>query len=112
MYIKLSTLGFGILGILGCAALVYLIICLHKISQLLTKVNSFWDLNNNNLSKVVSDLPKATNNIIELTDNLNVVSQVVTQTAASTIEAKENISQYISMAKDIISIVKKVFGYK
>lgn len=109
MYIKLSTLGYVILGILGACALVYLIISLYKLSKILTKVNNFLDSNESNLNTMASALPKASENIAALSENLKDVSEVITTTTAGAIDAKEEIESYIETVKDIILIIRKVF---
>ena len=110
MYITLYDLGLGILFILGAAALVLLIIVLLKLFKVLSRFNGLMERNEKHIEEVLVSLPKATNNFLELSDNLKDVGEVITETTATAIETKENIEDYISIFKDIYMIVKKVFG--
>jgi methyl-accepting chemotaxis protein len=109
MYIKLSTLGFIFIGLLVSIVLVYLIILIHKLTKTVSKVNLLLDENDKNISKFMENLPKASENLSDITDNLKLVSEVVTETTASAIETKENISEYLTIAKDIIQIIRTTF---
>ncbi len=109
MYIKLSTLGYLCLGILGAVALAYLILSLNKLFKVLSKVDKIIDSNEENINDLVSSLPKASENIVSLTENLKDVSEVITETTADAIGTKEQIKEYISTGKDIISIINKIF---
>jgi len=65
--------------------------------------------NEKNIEEVLVSLPKATNNFLELSDNLKDVGEVITETTATAIETKENIENYISIFKDVFMIIQKVF---
>jgi len=109
MYITLYDLGLGILFILGAVALVLLIMVLLKLFKVLSRVNSLMERNEKNIEEVLVSLPKATNNFLELSDNLKDVGEVITETTATAIETKENIEDYISIFKDVFIIIQKVF---
>lgn len=110
MYIKVSTLGYGILIILLSVALVYLILCLRNLNSLIKQVSKFWQDNNDNFSKVATSLPKASDNIAELSENLKLVSEVVTETAATAIETKNDIALYLETLKSILTLIKNVWS--
>lgn len=109
MYIELSTLGFVCLGTLLAVALIYLIILIHKLCQTVSKVNLIIDKNEKNISDVMDKLPKTCENISEISENAKLVSEVVTETTASAVEVKNNISEYLEIIKDIINIVRAIF---
>lgn len=109
MYIKLSTLGFVCLGVLFAAALIYLIILIHKLTQTVSKMNLIIDKNEKNISEVMDNLPKISENISDITENAKLVTEVVTETTASAVEAKNNISEYLVIIKDIINIMRVIF---
>jgi len=105
MYIDL----YSVCLVLGAAALILLIMVLLKLFKLLSKVNSLMERNEKNIDDVLVSLPKATNNFLELSDNLRDVGEVITETTATAIETKEHIEDYISIFKDVFMIAKKVF---
>jgi len=112
MYINLSILagiGHVILFLLGTAVLVLLIMVLIKLFKVLSRVNNLLEKNEKNIDETMVCLPKATNNFLELSDNLKAVGDVITETTATAIETKEHIEDYISIFKDIFIIAKKVF---
>lgn len=109
MYIDLPTLGYFFLGLLGAIALIYLIITLNKLFKILSKVNNFLDANEININTVFKSLPKASENVVALSENLKDVSEVITETTAEAIDTKEEIQAYVETIKDIASIIRKVF---
>ncbi len=109
MYIEISTLCYGILAILAAVALIYLILCLNKLNSLLKQISIFWSDNHTSISSSVKAMPKAADNVVEISENLKVVSEVITETTATAIETKEDISVYFETIKDILNIIKKVW---
>ncbi|PJI06819.1 MULTISPECIES: hypothetical protein [Clostridium] len=109
MYIKLSTLGFICLGMLIAVALIYLIILIHKLSQTVSKVNLIIDKNEKNISEVIDSLPEICENISDIGENARLVTEVVTEATASAVEAKNNISEYLVIIKDIIGMIRAIF---
>lgn len=112
MYIDLSSLFWGFIGVLGAVAIVFLIIALYKLTKLIDNLNSLILTNKTSIDKLCSTLPQAADNIVELSDNLKDVSEVVTATTADVIVAKENITSNFETVKDIIDIIVKVFAKK
>ena len=108
--ITLHDLFLGIVFILGAVALVLLIMVLFKLFKILSKVNTLMEKNEKNIDEVLTSLPKATNNFLELSDNLKGVGEVITETTATALETKEHFEDYVSIFKDIFIIIKKVFG--
>jgi len=110
MYISLFSLSFGILFVLGTIALVVLIMVLIKLFKFLARVNGLIERNEKNMDKILISLPKATENFLELSDNLKAVGEVLTETTATAIETKEHIDDYMDVFVDILKIVKTVFS--
>jgi len=110
MYINLSSLGFGILFVLGTVALVILIMVLIKLFKVLSRLNGLIVRNEKNMDEILTSLPKATKNFLELSDDLKSVGEVLTETTATAIVTKEHIEDYMDFFTDILKIVKKVFA--
>lgn len=110
MYIDLSSLAYGTLTILGAAALVLLIMNLIKLFKVISRFNGILEKNEKNINSMLISLPKASNNAAEISENIKVVTEVVTDTTASAIKAKENINDYVTIIKDILTIIKEVFS--
>lgn len=106
MYIDLSIL----LSILGAVALVLLIMNLVKLFKIVSRFNGILQKNEKNINNVLAELPKASNNAAEISDNIKIVTEVITETTASAIKAKENINDYVTIIKDILTIIKEVFS--
>lgn len=112
MYISIEDLFLGILGILGGVALVYIIITLAKFGKLITSINDVLSSNRKNIDKLCESLPVVSQNIIEISDNVKDVSEVVTETTAEVIVAKDNITSNIGTIKDILNILVSIFTKK
>lgn len=112
MYISIENLFFAILGILGGIALVYIIITLIKLGRLITNMNDVISSNRNNIDKLCESLPVVSRNIIEISDNVKDVSEVVTEATAEVIVAKDNITSNIGTIKDILNIIVSIFAKK
>ena len=103
MYIAISDLFWGIIGVASITAIIYLIIVLHKFSILITSVNSLIVSNKKNIDKLCSDIP-------EITENLKDVSEVITETTADVLVAKDNLLSNVEIIKDIMNIILSVFS--
>lgn len=109
MYVNLYSLCFGILYILGTIALIILIIVLIKLFKFLTRVDGLIERNEKNVDGMLTSLPKATKNFLELSDDLKAVGEVLTETTATAIVTKEHIEDYMDIFTDILKIIKVVF---
>lgn len=109
MYIDLNVI-YLILAILGCVAVVYLILTLNKLLKLLTNVNSILDQNKDNLSRTIADLPSIANNVNDACQNIKDISEVATETTADLIVAKENIETNFETVREIAKIISQVFS--
>lgn len=112
MYIKLSTLCYGILFILGVVALILIIVAFYKIVNIVTKFNGFMDRNKENIDNTLNYLPKTTENFHELSDSLKNVGDVITETTATAIEKGEHVGDFVNTVKDIINIILNVIEKK
>lgn len=111
MYIDLNII-YLLLAILGCVAIVYLILTLNKILKLISNINSLLDQNKDNLNKTIQDLPAIANNVNNTCQNIKDISDVATETTAELIVAKENIESNVEIVKEIIKIINQVFFKK
>jgi hypothetical protein len=112
MYINLYDLCFGILFILGTIALVILIMVLIKLFGFLGRVNGLIKRNEKNMDEILTSLPKASKNFLELSGDLKAVGEVITETTATAIETKEHLEGYKDVFMDILKIVTLVFSKK
>ena len=112
MYISLYDLCFGILFILGTIALVILIMVLIKLFGLLARVSDLIKRNEKNMDEILTVLPKATKNFLELSSDLKAVGEVITETTATVIATKEHLEGYSDVFMDILKIVTLVFAKK
>ena len=103
MYIEVADLFQGIIGIAAIAAIIYLIVVLHKFSTLITSINGLIVSNKENIDKLCSDIP-------EITENLKNVSEVITETTADVIVAKDNLLSNVEIIKDIMNIILSIFS--
>ncbi|MBL4932198.1 DUF948 domain-containing protein [Clostridium paridis] len=102
MLIDIRYLFWGIIAIAFFIAIIYLIFVLRKLVQVLSNVNSILESNKGSMTNIIK-------NMADITDNVKDVSEVVTETTADVIVAKENISEYINIFKDILFLIKNVF---
>ncbi|ELC8443099.1 hypothetical protein QYB59_002128 [Clostridium perfringens] len=111
MYIDLNII-YLLLAILGCVAIVYLILTLNKILKLISNINGLLDQNKDNLNKTIQDLPAIANNVNNTCQNIKDISDVATETTAELIVAKENIESNVEIVKEIAKIINQVFFKK
>ena len=103
MYIEINDLFWGIIGISVIIAIIYLIIVIHKFSSLITNINDLVVSNKKNVNKLCSDIP-------EITENLKDISEVITETTADVIVAKDNLLSNVEVFKDIVNIILSIFS--
>lgn len=102
MYINVTDLFWIIVALLGAFALVVLILCLLKLLNVLTKVDTLLDENKNNLDTTLT-------NVKGISENVKDISDVATEATADAIVVKENLSNQLSTLKEIASIISSVF---
>ena len=57
-------------------------------------------------------MPEVAENFTEISDNLKDVTEVITDTTADFIVAKERVKSNVEIAADILSIIKSVIANK
>ncbi len=111
MYIDLNFI-YLLLALLGCVAIVYLILTLNKVLKLVSNINSLLDQNKDNITKTINDLPTIADNVNDACQNIKDISDVATETTADLIVAKENIESNVETVKEIAKIINQVFFKK
>ena len=109
MYIDLNLI-YVILAILGCVALIYLILTLMNLSKLIKNANELITVNKNNISKSLSDLPQVVSNFNEFSGNIKDITEVATDVTADFIVTKENMKSNLEVLTEILSIVKSTYS--
>ncbi|MGL5615460.1 MAG: hypothetical protein ACRDD2_04415 [Sarcina sp.] len=97
------TLFWLVIGILGAVALVYLIVLLFNLTNLIKNINNI-------LVENKKDLAKSIENIQQISDNAKDISDVLTETTAEALVAKENITNQISSMKHSLGAVFDLFS--
>ncbi|EGT3617394.1 hypothetical protein FHH43_14390 [Clostridium perfringens] len=111
MYIDLNII-YLLLAILGCVAIIYLILTLNKVVKLISNINSILEQNKDNLNKTIQDLPTIANNVNDTCQNIKDISDVATETTAELIVAKENIESNVETVREIAKIINQIFFKK
>lgn len=109
MYIDLNIIYF-ILAVLGCIALIYIIITLVSLNKLIKISNDFVLDNKNNIRNSLVQLPEVVSNLNDVSENIKDVTEVVTDVTADFIVTKENMKSNIEIVTEILNIIKNVFG--
>ena len=109
MYIDLNLI-YVILAILGCVALIYLILTLMNLSKLIKDANELVTVNKNNISKSLFDLPQVVSNFNEVSGNIKDITEVATDVTADFIVTKENMKSNLEIVTEILSIAKSTFS--
>ena len=102
MLIDIRILFGAILGIFSLVLISYLVIALRKLIAVLDNINSILNVNKEYITST-------SKNLSQITDNIKDVSEVVTETTAEAIIAKENVSEYINIFRDILFILQGIF---
>lgn len=112
MYIDVKYLFWGIIGVIGAVALVYLIITLNHLCKLIKNANELLDSNKKNINVFCESLPEVSKNLNGICENVKDISDVATEVTAEAIVAKENIFSHYETIKDILEIILNVFVKK
>jgi len=89
-----------------------LIIVLRNISKFVINLNEVISENKKNINILCNDLPKISEKCTSICDNVNDISEVITETTAEVVVAKENITGNIETIKDILNIIVSIFFKK
>lgn len=112
MYIDLWDLFWGVIGVIGGAALVFIIITLNNLTKLIKNANNLIEQNKNNINTLCNKLPEISDNITEISGNVKDISDVATEVTAEAIVAKDSILSNYETAKDILNIILSIFTKK
>ncbi|MGL4453356.1 MAG: hypothetical protein ACRCTZ_19510 [Sarcina sp.] len=100
--VNFEDLLWGALGIIAAIALIYIIITLINLIKVLKNVNLLLIDNKKNLDTTLD-------NVAHISENAKDISDVVTETTADVIVAKENLTGQLETVKDIVNIIVGVF---
>ncbi|MGL5314415.1 MAG: hypothetical protein ACRC92_14290 [Peptostreptococcaceae bacterium] len=109
MYIDLNVIYF-ILALLGCIAIVYVIITLNNINKLIKTSNELMLNNKDSINKSLVNLPNVVANFSEVSENMKDVTEVVTDVTADFIVTKDNIKSNMEIGLEILNILRSVFS--
>lgn len=110
MYVRLDILILGVLAVLGIVSLILLIMLLIKMYKVFSRLNILLTNNDKNINETLTLLPRITSNISDFSDDLKNVGDTIAETSTSAMETKDNIEEYIAIAKDVFLIAKQVFS--
>lgn len=99
-----------ILALLGCIALVYIIITIKNLNKLLKNSNEIIECNKSEIHNSLEKLPEVISNFRYVSENVKDVTEVVTDVTADFIVKKESMKSNIDILTDILNILKSVFG--
>ena len=99
-----------VLAILGCVALVFLILVLRKLSALMTNIDTLITQNSTNIGLTIAKLPGILTTVDEVTDNAKDVTDVAVDVAADVLTAKEKVKSGISTTAAVAGIIKDTFS--
>lgn len=107
--INIDTIMF-ILAVLGCVALVFLIILLKRLSSLLGRVDDLINQNTTNIGLAIAKLPSLLSGVDSVVDNAKDISDVAVDFASDALVAKEKVKSGINTSANVAGIVKDVFS--
>lgn len=109
--IDMDVLNF-ILAILGCVALIFLIMLFAKVIGLLKTIQKIITDNESNIDSTMNTIPSITRNVDGILDNTKDISAVAVDVAADVLDAKEKVKSTIKTSVDVAKIVKTTFNGK
>lgn len=98
-----------VLSILGSIALVYFILFLRHARKFFIEVNDLISTNKDEMEYFLKDLPVVTRNMKQASEQIKDVTEVVTETTADFLIAKDNVKSNVELVSEVLMIVKKVF---
>lgn len=98
-----------VLAILGCIALIFLIVVLKKLSALMTNVDTLITQNSNNLGLTIAKLPGILTTVDAVVDNAKDVTDVAVDVSADVLTAKEKVKSGIQTTAAVADIIKTSF---
>lgn len=97
-----------ILAVLGCVALVFLIILLNNLSKLISSIEDLINKNSTNVGLTIAKLPSLISGVDDVVDNAKDISDVAVDVASDVLVAKEKIKSGIETSVNVAGIVKDV----
>ncbi|MGL4741396.1 MAG: hypothetical protein ACRC41_11420 [Sarcina sp.] len=93
---------WGLVGIVVIIAIIFLIILITHLIKVLKNINLLLAENKKNLDQTLT-------NVAHISENAKDISDVVTDTTADVIIAKENLTGQLDTVKDILNIILGIF---
>ena len=101
-----------ILAILGCIALVFLIIVLKKLANLISSIDDLIVRNSTNVGLTIAKLPSIVSSVDDVVDNAKDITDVAVDVSSDVLVAKEKIKSGIKTSIEVAGIVKDVMKKK
>ncbi len=98
-----------VLAILGCIALIFLIIVLNKISSVMSNVDTLITQNTTNIGLAIAKLPGILSTADSVVDNAKDVTDVAVDFSADILTAKEAVKSKIQTSATVLDIIKTTF---
>lgn len=99
-----------VLAILGCVALIFLIVLLRRLSALMTNIDTIITQNSTNVGLTIAKLPGILDQVDSVVDNAKDVSNVAVDVAADVITAKEKVKSGFATTTAVAGIIKDTFS--
>ncbi|SEN64873.1 hypothetical protein SAMN05216454_10781 [Peptostreptococcus russellii] len=98
-----------VLVILGCIALIFLIIVLKRLSALMSNIDMLITQNTNNVGLTIAKLPGILSTVDSVLDNAKDVTDVAVDVSADVLTAKEKVKTGLHNTAAVANIIKTSF---
>lgn len=98
-----------VLVILGCIALIFLIIVLKRLSSLMSNIDMLITQNSNNVGLTIAKLPGILSTVDTVLDNAKDVTDVAVDVSADVLTAKEKVKSGFQTTAAVADIIKTSF---
>lgn len=95
-----------VLAILGCIAMIFLIVLLKKLSSVLESVDNLIKQNTTNVGLTIAKLPSLISGVDAVVDNAKDVSDVAVDVASDVLAVKEKVKSGINTSVHVANIIK------
>lgn len=106
--VNFNTIYF-ILAILGCIAILFLIVLLRNLIVMIKSIQNLINDNSESVSVTIKKMPLIANNVDEITDNVKNVSEVATEMTADIITVKDEIKENLETVTNFTKLMKNMF---
>ena len=103
---------YTLVALLGGIALIYFIFVLRNLLKITKQIGQVIEENTKNLEQMIQDSTKITENVASVSETVKGISDVVTDTTADLLIAKDRMQSNMSIMTDILHIIKEVFFKK